>query len=303
MKRSLLLILLLSACQGAEPENDAPWALRQRYQDGVLALELRINKTRLELHERLRLRLDFALSDEAGLSREALSLPGWTVLEDRRGAPRRLADGRRALRRELLLEPFLPGDYAIPALSFRAVNAAGQEGRVLTELIKVPVTGALPKEEREQPGPLAPPPEPWPIKAEVAAGKPLWILAPGLGAAAAVIALILLRRRRPLALPRERAAALKAITIGADADARRAALDALEPALRQTLGAREGLEGAGALTVDELLARQGPNRERWGALLTAVAEARYRGATPEATELESWLAEGRRLAAGEGGAP
>ncbi|USN98557.1 MAG: hypothetical protein H6810_10325 [Phycisphaeraceae bacterium] len=74
---------------------------------------------------------------------------GWTVVSTTADAPA-LHDGRIERTTRLLLEPFLDGDYDVPAITCTAIGPAGEKQTVELAASKVEVTSRLPADETVQ---------------------------------------------------------------------------------------------------------------------------------------------------------
>jgi hypothetical protein len=223
--------------------------------------------------------------------------PGWSVtwpaVSDKLGRATVVdtSDGRDGLKqtRTYTLEPYLPGDDTLPALSVSASPRDPQAGAdpvtLTTEPVPLTIRALLPDSDPTDPSKLDPrlrdprdlaaPPRMTP-----------WLIGAGAAAATALIALgfvLASRKRTPPADPAAAALArIEAIAAAAPASTpqRDAALDALALAAREYLQARSVPDALGAAT-PELVARISrvpaiaPVAPQLTALLARVDAARF----------------------------
>lgn len=191
--------VMLAACQ---PTNGGGGAQAQgvvkRFGKPPLALELRLDRERLTVAERLHLELR-AESEEAYAVKfgEVKDLPGFGVLSASEGKPELVAANRVAVSFHYVLEPLAAGRAQIPGLKVEAWKKAEAEAAVTTvatEAVEVVVESLL---AQDDPGdtisdiapPLAKPLGPW-----------LWI-GSGLAALLVLVLMVYLWRRGKKAVP------------------------------------------------------------------------------------------------------
>jgi len=151
-----LALTLLALCQRSAPaappapRGSIPAALERTVESGETSLSLRADKAEMGAAERLRVelmaRVGRGYNAEFPTAGEKLGDFGIVSSVDR---PVRLTvSGGLEYVREYLLEPFLPGDYTIPAIvvGFRS-TATGQASELRTEPLTVRVTSLLAQDE------------------------------------------------------------------------------------------------------------------------------------------------------------
>lgn len=192
--------LILSACQvTTESEGQAPAALVKQFGTEAVTLELRLDRPRLTVAERLTVELRAETAEELAVKfTELTELPGFAVASSTESKAELTAAGRVAVSRRYVLEPLAAGVYQLPALTVEAWKKAEAEAAVstvATEPLEITVDSLLAKGD---PGetigdiapPLAKPLSPW-----------LWV---GGGLAALLLlglGLYLWRRRRLRVVP------------------------------------------------------------------------------------------------------
>lgn len=189
----LCAALLLCACGEEEKKADAPAPVVREVRGKESALRLSLSAKEIRVSQPLDVTLT-AVYPEKGqcdLPEFKDKLGEFTVRSCKVADPILAADGKTVTRAlHLRLDPFLPGDYVLPALSVRILNATGQEEKLVTAEEKIAVLPVIPAGEktpalRDIASVLAIPAERTP-----------WLIGGGLLALAALIALFLLLRRR-----------------------------------------------------------------------------------------------------------
>lgn len=188
----------LVSCGRAPPENaDAPASRHLVGEGGPLRLTMTVAPTSLDTSQRIRVRFEMLAASgvEPAEPDLAAALPeGLTVVGSSSDA-RDDAGGTRIIFREFDIEPFLPGEYTIAAVSIGAKHSTGEAiPPVSTQPVEIKVESVLPPgtEELAAAKSIVEPPRapvPW-----------FWI---GVGAALAILALggAMLWLRRPPPLP------------------------------------------------------------------------------------------------------
>ena len=160
----LLLALCLSSVAAScakQPEPPDPNAIvPQSFEQGGVSLDMALTRRDLTPAQQTALRLDLTADEDLALAWPNLpeEMGGFTVVDERFDQNALVDDGRIRRTRHVTLEPFLPGDYVIPTLSFAWTNSAGKQLELLTEPISVRVRSVLPPETtREAMHEIAPP--------------------------------------------------------------------------------------------------------------------------------------------------
>ena len=141
--------LALAGCDGRAPEPSAPStdasAATTTASDSVVTVALELSDTSITTAQRTRLAVT-TTADEA----VDVTPPDYErVLEDWSVTPRRERDrsvrsGRVIVERAYRLEPFLPGEYAVPALTFAWTDTRTDEsGEITTDPMAVTVASVL----------------------------------------------------------------------------------------------------------------------------------------------------------------
>ncbi|MEO1511043.1 MAG: hypothetical protein AAFU70_03130, partial [Planctomycetota bacterium] len=248
--RGFLAILMASAlvaCERSAPETAAV-ASEQVIETGGVRVELTLDRDALSPVDlaTVRLRwsrpldpLDVAARRGEPSQDDVFTDAGWTVVE-RTEAPAIAVDGLVTREVAWRLEPFLPGEYEIPALELRFDE--GEEPLVVTETIPVVVADLLEAEagaDDPRLGAFRAAPEP--------AGAPdrtgLFV---GLGAAGVAVTLVLVIAvtRKPRRRTASAAELRAEIERYAEGEASPEALERAESALRALVGVRTDHEGS-----------------------------------------------------------
>lgn len=162
-------------------------------ESGPLSVSLEVSSSEISTVDSIDVELVASL--EPGLPAWAVTLPervvfedaGWTVVSFEAGPSIPLAGGRRGRRLEARLEPFLPGEVVVPALSVTAGDPAGGDAVLVeTKPVAVTVSSVLPAVAEDGTGDgglgelRAPPPR--------GASGLVWVIA---GSAAAALVLLI----------------------------------------------------------------------------------------------------------------
>ena len=114
-------------------------------------MRIRVSRSELTVADRIDLLLEASSPEDRSVEFPSPeeNLGEFRVIETRGGSPKLLEDGRVAEDRTYVLEPFLPGDYTIPAMSVRfprKVDDASTDTEITieTEPIPILVTSVLP---------------------------------------------------------------------------------------------------------------------------------------------------------------
>jgi len=206
MTRLFVLLVALTAAFapfscGKEDAGEAPgkeFEIEKRYQRGPISVELKVSRKEITIADRLTLVLQAEVQEdyEAEMPKFGEKLHQFGIV-DYVVAPPRLADNGRVLsRRSYVLEPFLSGDYEIPAMTILFWKKAEKDARkheIQTEKLSIKVKSLLPAkaaklEIKDIAGPV-----------ELPAPRRGWLYAPIAGAAAALAGaavFVVWRRRR-----------------------------------------------------------------------------------------------------------
>lgn len=229
--------------------------------------------------------LTLTVEADAPLSVEPVkfaALPGWSLVETAPAVTETLPANRAVWRASFRLSPERPGELPLPPPALR-VRAAGRQS--VTEIawepfavrVETTLAGATLDEAKGVAGPIRPPEEP--------ASLTPWLIAAGLAATAAFVA-VLARRRQP---------SIPTISPEDEARSRFAALtpfdvDALDAAIRKYL-VRRGI-AADRLTTVELRATLDAN---WLDLFRRCDLARYASQPFDAAEWDRLVARAQSL--------
>ncbi len=199
--RSVMPVLLLAAAAAAlagcaRSTQREELAVQRLYGGGgAVRFLVGLSHERMSAAELLRLRLEARADPGWGIVFPEIpdSLGGFQVTERGKEERRLQADGSVVAVRTYVLEPFLPGDYAIPSLqlSFGETGGGTYPFTLVSEPLPVEVLSSLPPQLGEQDIEEVTGPETLPSR------RILWYALGGLAAAgAAALALVLLLRRR-----------------------------------------------------------------------------------------------------------
>ena len=138
----LILATVTHSCGAAGPgESDLASAITQTHEMGDLRLELTLDKASLTTVQSALLRLQIECSESDSIDFPNLNdgLGEFAVTEVRTLPTRLLEGGRVVHGRDYELQPFLPGEYEVPALT---VDSSGA-GEISTDPVKVSVESVL----------------------------------------------------------------------------------------------------------------------------------------------------------------
>ena len=192
------VLALLANCARPAADGDgrsAGWEVEQAEASGGAKLAVRLDRSRITTAEWLRLEVEVAAAEG-----RAVQLPAAAQLEE--GSlrverthtlqPELLDSGLVRWVRRFELQPFLAGEYAVPALTITVADASGGETRLRSQEIPVTVVTVLdPAETAPRPREVAAPVAVAPRPGQIALLGGLALAAVG-GAAASII---VVRRR------------------------------------------------------------------------------------------------------------
>ena len=145
--RRLLLFALLAAtltagCSSDDASSQQTFAVEKPYTANDLAVTLRLSNTEITASDRIVLQLEATAPEGRPVvfpEFKENKLGEFQIAAARRSAPRLVNQGRVQITQTYELEPFLPGDYAIPAIEIKHAADA-----LSTEEIAVKVSSVLP---------------------------------------------------------------------------------------------------------------------------------------------------------------
>ena len=148
----LLFAIFLTGCASSpETRSAGPTPIEKTYETDNAVVHARVNRSELTVADRLDLVLEASATEDHHIEFPSPDekLGGFLVVETRRGSPKLLEDGRVAENRTYVLEPFLPGDYTVPAMLVRfhrKADDASTDSKITieTEPISIRVTSVLP---------------------------------------------------------------------------------------------------------------------------------------------------------------
>jgi hypothetical protein len=134
------LLLLPVACGGKKAAED--WAVTKTYESDGAVLTLKVDRDKISVADSVSVELEALVPEGTDLQFPAREpkLGEFTQTSVKTAAPQLLADNKVLLRHTISLEPFLPGDYEIPALTVKV----GEAGEITTDPVKVAVLSVLP---------------------------------------------------------------------------------------------------------------------------------------------------------------
>lgn len=172
--------------------------LEKVYERGPLKVVMRLDKPTPTIAERVTLQLEVTASEEYEVTPPKFGekLEQFGIADFSETQPELVEEGKTRQSRTYILEPFLSGEYLIPAMTYRFKKRDGSEDKeheLQTEELTVKVSSLLAEDAAKlEIHEIAPPVE----LAKPAPGW-LWPLVAGIGAVAvAVVIMILLARRK-----------------------------------------------------------------------------------------------------------
>lgn len=185
-------LALLVSCAPEQSATSAPgFAIEKQYQAENVDVKLRVSAAEITASDRVLAEVEVVApeGEEIDFPQFEDKLGEFQVVESRRSSPRLVDDGRVLIKKSYELEPFLPGDYALPPLKIEH-GPAEARAELETEEIPIQVISVLPEEEAEPDiKEIAPPVE--------LPGTPPWVYgAIALGVLALAAGAYLLWRRR-----------------------------------------------------------------------------------------------------------
>ncbi|MCP5112736.1 MAG: DUF4381 family protein [bacterium] len=193
----LAAIAFLTACSSTAPEQ-AAYEVQHTYEEAPARLTLKVSRQQISVADRLDIRLEAEVPEGAEVTFPDLSgkLGEFTVLGSTDADPRLLDDNRVVEARNYQLEPFLAGEYELPAIEVQI----GDDTTIATEPVTIQVASVIPDAEGQpEIKEIAPP-----VELPGLAGW-IWFLM-GAGATALAVAAYFLwrrRKRREAATPAE----------------------------------------------------------------------------------------------------
>lgn len=145
----------LNSCdkQAATLDKSVKYEIEKKYERGPLTLMVKVDKKEITIAERLQFVLEATSPEEYtvefpkfGEKLEEFGIVNFT------SEPLRLVDGSKtSLRKSYELEPFLSGDYKIPAMkfSFYSKDSPGKKHELDTEVLEIKVKSLLPEKVAE----------------------------------------------------------------------------------------------------------------------------------------------------------
>jgi hypothetical protein len=138
-----MLAIALAGCGGGGADRTRPLVLVKRFEKGPALLVQRVGAERITVADRVEMTLEATAEEgrEIRFPEAADKLGEFTVAGVRTEPPQLVEGDRVRLRRTYELEPFLAGDYEIPALAV----GFGPGVELRTEPVKVRVDSVLPE--------------------------------------------------------------------------------------------------------------------------------------------------------------
>jgi hypothetical protein len=192
-----VLLVLPAGCPDRERGEIAGTGFEKVYERGPLSLTESIDKTELTTAETLHLTLTALIEEGYRVAFPSFEekLGEFTILDIRGEAPALADDGRMRSSQTWELEPFLAGDYEIPALDIRFYEKEKEDGAktLRTGAQRITVTSVIGADDKPALKSISPPvelpPARWP-----------WLVAAGVAALAIIILALSLwiwKRRQP----------------------------------------------------------------------------------------------------------
>lgn len=147
------LALVLAGCGGSDEQSQAgkESGLEKTFERGPVKVVLRLDNPTPSIADRIRLAMEVTADESYEVEMPAFGekLEQFGIVEFDSPPPQLLDGGRIRELRSYVLEPFLSGDYRIPAMVFRFRKRDGGEGEgyeLETDELKVVVSSLLPEE-------------------------------------------------------------------------------------------------------------------------------------------------------------
>jgi hypothetical protein len=154
---SLLAAVLLatgmgaSACKQKTPtlssEKQADAGIHKTYERGPVRCDLDLDRSEITIAERLQLSISVTIDEayEVELPPAGEKLAGFGIVDYRTMPPEWAENNKKKIRRSYVLEPFLSGEYTIPAMTVRFWKSGEEKTHSIdTEEIRIQVTSLLP---------------------------------------------------------------------------------------------------------------------------------------------------------------
>ena len=116
----LLAAIFVTGCASSpETQSSVPTPIEKTYEADNAALQIRASRSELAVADRLDLVLEASTTEDRRIEFPSPeeNLGEFRVIETRRGSPKLRQDGRVSEAHTYVLEPFLPGDYTVPAMA------------------------------------------------------------------------------------------------------------------------------------------------------------------------------------------
>lgn len=144
---------LLTSCTTDERTASSPaFAIEKQYNADSTEVTLRVSANEVTASDPVVVELEVISpeEEEIGFPEFEEKLGEFQVVDSRRSAPRLVDEGRVLVTQSYELEPFLPGDYAIPPLKIEHGSGDGDERETLeTGAITIKVVSVLPESETD----------------------------------------------------------------------------------------------------------------------------------------------------------
>lgn len=138
-------------CDRTSASHASGSPVQQAVGSGPVSLRLTLSRDHLTTADDVRLTLEATAGAGANavLPEPPADIGGFTLAERRRAAPRLSADGGLTTSETWVLDPFLPGDYTIPALEVRCTDKDGAVTTIRTNPVTVAVASVLPQDQQD----------------------------------------------------------------------------------------------------------------------------------------------------------
>lgn len=144
-------LVLLASCAEEQAATSAPgFAIEKQYEAENVDVKLRVSAAEITASDRVLVEIEAVApeGEEINFPQFEDKLGEFQVVDSRRSSPRLVDEGRVLVKQSYELEPFLPGDYSLPALK---IEHGSPEARATleTEEVLIKVASVLPEEEAE----------------------------------------------------------------------------------------------------------------------------------------------------------